>query len=215
MPARKFWNTLKQKVMAFKKNFYGRWNLGPLPPAGNQESKQGMAPYLLNKTEKIPHTTIWPSAGQVILTLLGWTRGNLGALHAQVEHCDQCNLCRSKDSPASCNQFQKTWTSDYTCFAPTWQCSAPYCPFNCCDNPRSVLRVSVTSAVLARPRPPVTFMSLERSKRRREASLSDPTKRCSRQCTSGCALSQKNLSLKICMQFRNAGTVVWNAMGTT
>ena len=33
------------------------------------------------------------------------------------------------------------------------QCSAPYCPFNCCNNPRSVLRVSSTSAVLARPRP--------------------------------------------------------------
>ena len=39
------------------------------------------------------------------------------------------------------------------CFAPTWQCSAPYCPFNCCNNPRSVLRVSSTSTVLARPRP--------------------------------------------------------------
>jgi len=29
----------------------------------------------------------------------------------------------------------------------------PYCPFDCCNNPRSVLRVSSTSAVLARPRP--------------------------------------------------------------
>ena len=40
--------------------------------------------------------------------------------------------------------------------------------------------------------PPVTFMSLDRSKRRWEASLSGPTKRCSRRCTSGCAVSQNN-----------------------
>ena len=39
--------------------------------------------------------------------------------------------------------------------------------------------------------PPVTFMSLDRSKRRWEARLSGPTKRCSRRCMSGCALSQK------------------------
>ena len=87
-------------------------------------------------------------------SLLGWTKGNFGALRAQGEHCDQCNVCRSpKESPASCNQVQKTSTSEYRCFAPTWQCSAPYCPFNCCNNPRSVVLVSFTSAVLARPRP--------------------------------------------------------------
>ena len=40
--------------------------------------------------------------------------------------------------------------------------------------------------------PPLTFMSLDRSKRRWEASLSGPTKRYGRRCTSGCALSQKN-----------------------
>jgi len=39
--------------------------------------------------------------------------------------------------------------------------------------------------------PPVTFMSLDRSKRRWDASLSGPTKRCSKRCTSGCTLSQK------------------------
>jgi len=42
-----------------RKNCYWRWNLGPLPPAGNQESEQGMAPYLLTKTEKIPHNHLW------------------------------------------------------------------------------------------------------------------------------------------------------------
>jgi hypothetical protein len=85
---------------------------------------------------------------------LGWMRGNFGALHAQGEHCDQCNVCRSpQESPASCNQVQTRWTSEYRCFVVTWQCSAPYCPFNCCNNPRSIIRVSSTSAVLARPRP--------------------------------------------------------------
>jgi len=39
--------------------------------------------------------------------------------------------------------------------------------------------------------PPVTFMSLDRSKWQWDASLSGPTKRCSRWCTSGCTLSQK------------------------
>ena len=87
-------------------------------------------------------------------SLLGWTRGNLGALHAQWEHCEQCNVHRSsKESSASCNQVQMTWNSEYRCFVATWQFSAPYCPFNCCNNPRSVLGVSSTSAVLASPRP--------------------------------------------------------------
>ena len=97
----------------------------------------------------------------------------------------------------------------------TWQCSAPYCPFSCYNNPRSVLRVSSTSAVPARPNPPVTSMSLDRSKMRWEASLSGPMKRCSRRCTSGGDLSQKNFFLEVSMHFRNAGTLVWNAMETT
>jgi hypothetical protein len=60
---------------------------------------------------KIFHTQ--PSAGKVMLT-------NFGVLHAQGKHCDQYNVCRSpKESPAFCNQFQTTWTSEYRCFAPT------------------------------------------------------------------------------------------------
>ena len=42
---------------------------------------------------------------------------------------------------------------------------------------------------------PVTFMFLDRAKRRWEASLSGSTKRCSRRCTSGCTLSQKKFFL--------------------
>ena len=62
--------------------------------------------------------------------------------------------------------------------------------------------------------PPVTSMSLDRSKWRSEASLSGPTKRCSRRCTSRCPLSQKNFLLEVSMHFRSAGTLVWKAMGT-
>ena len=29
-----------------------------------------------------------------------------------------------------------TWTSEYRFFVATWQCLAPYFPFNCCNNPR-------------------------------------------------------------------------------
>ena len=53
--------------------------------------------------------------------------------------------------------------------------------------PSSVLHIRRTRQTS----PPVTFMSLDRSKRRWKASLSGPTKRCSRRCLSGCALSQK------------------------
>jgi len=63
--------------------------------------------------------------------------------------------------------------------------------------------------------PPVTFMSLDRSKWRWDASLSGPTKRCSRRCTSGCTLSQKIFFLEIYMHFQSAGTLVWNTMETT
>ena len=39
-------------------------------------------------------------------------------------------------------------------------------------------------------------------------SLSGPTKRCSRWCTSGCAVSQKNFFLEVLMHFQSAGTLV-------
>jgi hypothetical protein len=101
------------------------------------------------------------------------------------------------------------WTSEYRCFAPTWQCLAVYCLFNCCSNPRYVLRVSSTSAVLTRPHP--QWLSCCWTIQ----SLSGPTKRCSRRCTSGCTLSQKNFFLEVSMHFWSAGTLVWNAVETT
>ena len=134
----------------FRKNCYGGWNLGTLPPAGNLKASKEWRHTSSPKPKKF---RTQPSAGKVMLTLLGRTRGNFGALHARREHCDQCNVWWSKESTASCNQVQTTWTSEYKCFAPTWQCSTPYFPSNCCNDPRPVLWVSSTSAVLARPRP--------------------------------------------------------------
>ena len=63
--------------------------------------------------------------------------------------------------------------------------------------------------------PQVLFTSLDHSKRRWKASLSSPTKRCSRRCTSGCTLSQKTFFLEVSMHYRSAGTLVWNAVETT
>jgi hypothetical protein len=63
--------------------------------------------------------------------------------------------------------------------------------------------------------PQVIFTSLDHSKRRLEASLSGPTKRCSRRCTSGCTLSQKTFFLEVSMHLRSTGTLVWNTMETT
>jgi len=44
--------------------------------------------------------------------------------------------------------------------------------------------------------PPVTFMSLNHSKKQWEVSVSGLTKRYSRRCMSGCTLSQKNFFLR-------------------
>jgi hypothetical protein len=38
--------------------------------------------------------------------------------------------------------------------------------------------------------------------------------KCSRRCTIGCALNQKNFFLEVSMQFLSAGTLVWNVMET-
>jgi hypothetical protein len=62
---------------------------------------------------------------------------------------------------------------------------------------------------------PQWLMSLDRSKRRWEGSLSGPTKRCSRRCMSVCGLSQKIFFLEVSMHFWSAGTLVWYAMETT
>ena len=64
------------------------------------------------------------------------------------------------------------------------------------------------------PRPPVTFMFLDRS-RRWEASVSGPTKKCNRLCRSGCALSQKIFFSRGKRALPKSWNTVWNAMETT
>jgi len=59
--------------------------------------------------------------------------------------------------------------------------------------------------------PQVIFMSLDHSKRRWEASLSGPTKMCSRWCTSGCTVSQKTFFSRGI----HALLKWWNTMKTT
>ena len=55
------------------------------------------------------------------------------------------------------------------------------------DCPLSVFHIRRTRQTST----PVTFMSLDLSKRRWDASLSGPTKRCGRRCKTGCTVNQK------------------------
>ena len=55
-------------------------------------------------------------------------------------------ICFLQSSPNDAD----VWVQVFCC---NMKCLAPYCPFKCCNKPRSVLRVSSTSAVLATPRP--------------------------------------------------------------
>jgi histone-lysine N-methyltransferase SETMAR len=96
-----------------------------------------------------------------------------------------------------------------------------------CDNARSHTASSTAATIqdchlsvfhvsrTRRTSHPATFMFLDHSKRRWDASLSGSTKRCSRRCTSGCILSQKNFFLQVFVHFRRAGTLVWNSVETT
>jgi len=78
------------------------------------------------------------------------------------------------------------------------------------DCPLSVFHIRRTRQTST----PVTFMSLDHSKRRWDASLSGQTKRCSRRCKSGCTLNQKNFFLEVFVHFRSAVTLVWNEVET-
>ena len=105
---------------------------------------------------------------------------------------DQRNVCRSpQESPASCNQVQTTWTFWVQVFCCNMTMLGPVLPFQLLQQskicPSNVFHIRRT----CQASPQVIFTSLDHSKRRWEASLSGPTKRCSRRCTNGCTLSQK------------------------
>jgi hypothetical protein len=129
---------------------------------------------------------------------------------------DQCDVCRSpQESPASCSQVQTTCTFEYRCFVVTWQCLAPYCLFNCCNNPRSVLRVSSTSGILARPCPK-WFSRLWTTQRGDGRQVFQVRLRGAAGGAQVAALSAKRLFfLEVSMHFRSAGTLVCNVMETT
>ena len=149
-----------------------------------------------------------------MLTLFWDERGVI--LEHYMPKGNQCNVCRSpKESSASCIQVQTTRTSEYRCSVATWQCSAPYCPFNCCNSPRYVLRMSSTSAVLARPRP--QWLSCLWTAQRGDGRQVFQVRRSG--AAGGAwvaALSAKRLFfLEVSMHFRSAGTLAWNVMETT
>ena len=95
------------------------------------------------------------------------------------------------------------------------KCSAPYCPPNCCNNPRSLLRVSSTSAVLARQRPKL-FSRLWTTQRGYGRPVFQVRWRDAAGGARVAALSAKSLFfLEVSMHFRSAETFVWNPMETT
>jgi len=177
------------------------------------KSKRGMAPYLLTKTEKIPHTTIcgkgyddslfWDKRGVILEHYM--PRGNpvTSTMYADLLKNHLCPAIKSKQrrrlSTGVLLQRDNARSHNASSTVATIQ-----------DCPLSVFHIRRT----CQTSPPVTFMSLDHSKRRWDASLSGPTKRSSRRCTSGCTLSQKNFFLEVCMDFRIAITLVWNTVET-
>jgi hypothetical protein len=172
-----------------------------------------MVPYLLTKTEKIPYTTIcgkvyadlfWDERGVILEHYM--PRGNT------VTTAMYADLLKNHQHPAI-KPKQRGRLSTGVCSNVT--VLSPILPLQLLQQskicPSSVFQIHYS----CQTSPPVTFMFLDRAERRWEASLSGPTKRCSRQCTSDCALSQKNFFLEVSVHFQIAETLVWNALKTT
>jgi putative hemolysin len=80
-------------------------------------------------------------------------RGNLGALHAQGEHCEQCNICKSPKS-SSASAVKSKWRRLLSTGVLLQHDSArSHTARSTVNTPRSVIRMSSTSTVLARPHP--------------------------------------------------------------
>ena len=154
-----------------------------------------------------------PSVGKVMLTLLGWTRGNFGTLHAlwpvQRMQIYSRITCVLQSSPNDVDFWVQVFCCNMTILGPTLPVKLLQQSKIC---PSSVFHIRRTRQTSRQ----VIFTSLDHSKKRWEANLSGPTKRCSRRRTSGCTLSQKTFFfLKVSMHIRSAGTLVWNAIETT
>jgi len=129
------------------------------------------------------------------------------------EPCDQYNVCRSpKESPVSCNQVQTTWTSEYRCFAP-WQCSVPYCPLNCCNNPR--LSFECLPHPLYSPDLNTSDFHVFGPLKEAMGCKSSRSDEEVQQAVHKWLHSQpKEFFLEVYVHFRRAVTLVWNAMET-
>ena len=119
--------------------------------------------------------------------LLGWTRGDFAALHDQGEHCDQryADLLKNHLRPAMKSKRRGRLSTGVLL-----QLNAR--PHTACPAVATIQDLSFECLPHPPYSPPVTFMSLDRSKRWWEAILSGPTKRWSRRSTTDCALSQNN-----------------------
>jgi hypothetical protein len=198
---------LKQKVMLLSQNYYWRWNLGSLPPAGNQESEQGMAPSLLTKTEVVQRVPICRKSYADCLS--GWTRRNFGVLH------DQGDTVAS----ATCIIFGPQWNPNdvdfwVQMFVATWQCRPhtarvtvatiedPH--FECLSHPQYSPDLTPSDYHITGPLKEAMGGKIFRFE---EKVLKW------RMC--GCARDQNNFFLEESMHFVSAGGLVPNSMETT
>ena len=178
-------------------------------------SEHGMTSYILTKTEKIPHTTI---CGEGYAdSLLGWTRGKLGALHAKGEtlcpvqrmHISQRITCVLQISPNDVDVSVQEFRSNMTILGPilpaqllttiqdkSFQC-LPY------------FRTHQTS-------PPQWLSCLWADQRCDGMQVFQVRRWVAADGARLAALSAKNnFFLEVSMYFRSAGTLVWKAMKTT
>ena len=214
LPASNFWNALKQKVMGF---------LGIIVTGDETwvhyhqlETKIASKEWCHTSSPKPKIFRTQPSAGRVMLTLF-WDeqrvilehympRGNTvtSAMYADLLKNHLCPAIKSK----------RCGLLEYRCFVATRQCSAPYCPFNCCNNPRSVLWVSSTSTVLP-DLAPSNFHVFEPLKEAMGGKSFRSDEDVQQAVHKWLRSQPKDFFLEVFMHFWSAGTLLWNAMEIT
>ena len=118
------------------------------------ETKKASKEWRHTSSPKLKKFCTQPSAD----SLFGWTRGNFGALHAQGEHCDQCNVC-------NVDYWVQVFCCNMAKLGPILHVQLLQQSKIC---PLSVFHIHCTHQTL----PQVIFTSLDHWKRRWEASLS-------------------------------------------